>query len=954
MPAVPTVMFGGFQDFGGYGVHNPGVLLERSDEMGTLAGLVHAARDGAPAVVVIEGAAGLGKSRLLAEARGRAAEADMAVLTASARAIERDFGFGVVGQLFARVAQPGGDTLLADAPASVAAILSPPAADVEEVIEAPTFAALHGLYGLVVRLSEQGPLLLAIDDVHWCDAASLRFLAYLRNRLDGLPVLLVCTLRPNEPSTDPAALNGLLDDPGTVWVRPRPLSVSAATTLIETSLGQASDAEFAATCHRVTGGNPLLLEQLTSTLAAERVPPDGAHLRALEQVGPAAVASSVLLRLGRLGDDAVRTAQALAVLGDDADLAHVADLAALDIALVASAVAGLAGIDLVRHDPPLGFVHPVVAAAVYRDVPMGERQLLHLRAADLLRRAGAPAEQVAGHLLRAPATGDPTVVDDLVRAAAVATQKGAVEGAAGYLQRALAEPPAPERRGAITWALGRAEASRRGLTALPHLRAAHDEALEPEQRAEVAELLGAVLIFTGSGGEGLQVLRDAATALPHGSDLRQRLEAFGLYAVLFGTGDRTELDRLTEHRSLRGSPGLGAQMLAALAAVHWMYAGGPAGAVSDLALRALENGALVSTRPSWAAYALTTLTFADRPEAEGWWDRITAAGYEAGSLTAMVSIMHGRGDALRRRGELADAEVWSRDATIAIDQWGFTDPVPSYAHAQLAGILLDRGDLAGARRAWSTGRDVGASDPGTRRWLGCQVELLVAEGRMEPAVAAAEAYADRFGALVPNPMDVPWRSLKAQALHHLGRRDEARALAEAELELSRAWGAPATVARTLRTLGALEGGTDGVLRLEEAVAEVEHSPARLEHARALAALGVALGRSKGPVAARGPLRRALAIATSCDAHGLTERVRVDLLDAGGRPRRTALEGVESLTPGELRVVRLVAEGRSNRQVGETLFVSPKTVAMHLSNAFRKLGVSSRHELASVLAGQKRA
>jgi DNA-binding CsgD family transcriptional regulator len=791
-------------------------------------------------------------------------------------------------------------------------------------------------------------LIIAIDDLHWCDAASLRFLAYLRTRLDGLPVLLLGSMRPNEQSADPAALHGLLGDPATVWLRPRSLSVAAATTLIERSLAEGADPEFAVSCHRATGGNPLLLEQLVSALAAEGIRPVLANLPMLDEVGPTAVASSMLLRLGRLGDDAVAAAQALAVLGDGADLAHVAELAGLDVSVAARAVAMLARIDLVRSDPPLGFVHPVVAAAVYRDVPVGERELRHLRAAQLVGRAGVAPEQVAAHLLRAPTRGDQAVVDQLVQAATVATGKGAAEGAVAYLERALAEPPTPERRVEVAWALGRAQAGRNGPAAVANLRSAHDELLEPEQRGEVAEVLGNVLMFIAAGEEGIRVLRAAAAALPQRSDLRQRLEAYELFAVLFGAGDPAELDRLVASRSLRAASGVGEQMLAVVTAVHWMYAGGPSDAVTELALVALADGALVALRPGWASFALSTLTYADRPDAESWWDRLTTAGYAAGSLAEMVSIMKGRAEALWRHGELADAEAWIRDCLTVIAQWGFTEPTPTHCYDQLAAILLDRGDVPGSRRAWSAGRDIGANDPGTRRWLGRGVELLLAEGSYEAAVAAADAYAERFDGLVPNPMDVPWRSLKALALDQLGRPAEAWELAEAELRLARAWGAPATVSRTLRTLGTLEGAA-GVARLEQAVATVEGSPARLEHARSLAALGAALCRVGRAAAAREPLREALAIATTCGAQGLADEVRADLLAAGGRPRRTALHGMDSLTPTELRVVRLAAGGRTNREVGEELFVTPKTVAMHLSNAYRKLGITSRHELPAAMS-----
>jgi DNA-binding CsgD family transcriptional regulator len=130
---------------------------------------------------------------------------------------------------------------------------------------------------------------------------------------------------------------------------------------------------------------------------------------------------------------------------------------------------------------------------------------------------------------------------------------------------------------------------------------------------------------------------------------------------------------------------------------------------------------------------------------------------------------------------------------------------------------------------------------------------------------------------------------------------------------------------------------------------VAGSPARLEHAKALAALGAALRRARRPAEARTPLREALGIATVCGAELLAEQARTELYAAGGRPRRTALTGVDALTASERRVVSLAAEGRTNREVGEALYVTPKTVAMHLSNAYRKLGVASRHELAATLA-----
>ena len=148
-------------------------------------------------------------------------------------------------------------------------------------------------------------------------------------------------------------------------------------------------------------------------------------------------------------------------------------------------------------------------------------------------------------------------------------------------------------------------------------------------------------------------------------------------------------------------------------------------------------------------------------------------------------------------------------------------------------------------------------------------------------------------------------------------------------------------------LGTLEG-TAGLARLEEAVALLEGSLARLELAKALAAHGSALRRHRQPTGAREPLRRALELATACGANGLAEHVRTELYATGARPRTDALAGVGALTASERRVADLAADGETNRDIAQTLYVTPKTVEVHLSNAYRKLGIRSRRELAGAL------
>ncbi len=222
--------------------------------------------------------------------------------------------------------------------------------------------------------------------------------------------------------------------------------------------------------------------------------------------------------------------------------------------------------------------------------------------------------------------------------------------------------------------------------------------------------------------------------------------------------------------------------------------------------------------------------------------------------------------------------------------------------------------------------------------------MLVAEGRDEEAVAAYETFAAIHGWTVLPAATFP-RSTVARALDRLGRRDEALELAEAELADARRWGAPGTVGPVLRVLGNLRGS---LAPLEEAAAVLEGSQARLEHAKALADLGSALRRDRRPTEAREPLRRALELADACGAEGLVEHVRSELYATGARPRTTAASGVESLTASERRVAAFAADGQSNRDIAQALFVTPKTVEVHLSNAYRKLGIRSRRELAAAL------
>ena len=872
------------------------------------------------------------------------------MLPARASELEREFGFGVVRQLFeALAADPArGPAALAGAAAPAASVFGAldgagAGAGAGDAAGVASFAALHGLFWLASNLAAEQPLLLAVDDLHWCDRPSLRFLAYLARRLEGLPILLATTVRSGEAGTDPTLLAEIAHDPAAQALEPGPLSRAGAAALVRERLGEGAEPAFCDACHAATGGNPLLLRQLLRALEAERVEPVAGNVEVVRAVGPRAASSTVLVRLSRLPGDAVAVARAVSVLGEHAELPAVAALAGLEEQTVAGATGELARAEILRPDPPLGFVHPLVRDAVYRELPPGERALLHERAALLLRDAGAPSEQVAAQLLEAPRRGADWVVSALEAAGATAMRRGAADSAVALLRRALEEPPAPGRRAAVLIGLGTAEALTSGPAAADHLQEAYDLIEEPVLRAQVADGLARVLIFTGRSPGAAEVARAARDALPPGhTELQETLEALELATNYLGGLTPSMPERVAAHRR-SGAPA----PLLAMAAVDWGYRGGEAGVCCALALEALERGSLIERENGvFSISAILTLALADRDDAIAWWDASLEAAHRNGSLFAVASVHLFYGMALLWRGDLAGAAEMLAEGQEEFRSWGFGETGQVYLDAHVCRVALERGDVAAARRALERSEPTYVSSDDVRYRLGAEHELLIAEGRLEEALAVSDEIERLFGAYA-SPVAGRWRSHRALVLDRLGRREEARALAAFELEQARGWGAPGVIGHALRVRGTLHGDPGD---LEEAVRVLEGSAARLDLAKALYAWGGALRRDRRPAEAREPLRRALELAAACDAPGLAEQVRSELYAAGARPRSDAVAGVAALTASERRVAGLAAGGATNRDIAQALFVTPKTVEVHLSNAYRKLGIRSRRDLAAALAG----
>jgi DNA-binding CsgD family transcriptional regulator len=670
----------------------------------------------------------------------------------------------------------------------------------------------------------------------------------------------------------------------------------------------------------------------------------------VREIGSRAVAGAVLVRLARLPGEAATVARAVAVLGDGTDAATAAALTGMPEDEVAATIATLAQAEILRPDLPLAFVHPLVRGAVYQDIDPEERRSQHARAARMLADGGAGPDQVASHMLAMPRSGDEWVVETLGGAARAALGRGAAESAVTYLRRALDEPPDDARRIEILTQLGLAEALTSGPAAAEHLKAAYDAIPDPMARAQLAVLLAETLTFSGRFHEAGEVARGAQAALPDAEDdLRQRLQVSRVINAHFDPSADADAAEPIDPETVVPD-GVGGLLLLATSAFDQARLGRPADEVVPLLDRAIGGKAFADALANGGVFALLVfvLTHADRPEALTICEAALADAHRRGSLFAACTAHIFRGYVLTHRGELAEAQDLLLTGFEEVETWGI-GPGRSHGSAFLSDLFLERGDVEAARRAFERAGVPDDPPPMTHLvwWLGSRLRLLLAEGRHQEALTRAYDLRDRMAGVIDNVAFAPWRSHAAEALAGLGRRKEAAEIAAEEVELARRWGAPRALGRSLRVLGSVHPG-DGFDELEEAVAVLEGSQARAEHARALTALGSALRRDRRPLEAREPLRRALDLAMRCEAHGLVEHVRTEIYATGARPHTETQGGPGALTASERRVVYLAAEGRDDRDIAQSLYVTPKTIEKHLTNAFRKLGVRSRRELGGAL------
>ena len=928
------------------------MLLEREAVLARVGDALTAAGRGRSSLMLLTGPLGIGRSAFLQQLPALAGDEQTRVLRANAALMEQDFAFGVVRQLF--------DSLLAAAPEETRERWMAKADDFARLVfsaeggaevgdgAASSEAILHGLRSLLVGVSDESRLLIMVDDLQWADEPSLRWLAYLSKRLHKLRVLLVCTLRDGDPRVRHPLVREVADSAMRV-LRLAPLSLDATKVMIREQFGEQGDEDYARACHEVSSGNPLFLISVLVGMAVNGFGPTSDQVAVAHSLRPSELRERLTGCLRTQPQHVRDLAAAIAVFGDRGDPELITRLSGLDEIGVSSALSTMHQLGLLDDEREPRFVHRVIEDAVESSMTVAEWERLHADAAALLYQTGRPAEQVAAQLMVVTSVGPPWSSVVLRSAAGTALRRGAPEIAARYLLRALLHTPAQdEERARLLLDLATAERAFDRSACERHIAQAVPLLSTPRDRAAAVLRLPLSLLSppTSAAVElHRQVSEELAAAPAHDTAAHQvglRLEArLRHYAHESPAELASAVERL---RGMGKEPALESSAERELVTVLLCSAtfGGRVSAAEAAATanRILEREPAMAARSQSAVPLLAiTLCAADSLETIGSWLEVEPQNHQQTGHADNALLLAERALLLVSRGRPAQArEFAERAVRLADPDWREASAIV------LAVVALELRDPALSERI--LGRLSSSSQPGGLALVSVlrmlQASVDAQHGQYERALEGLLACGRQLEtAGWRNSVLFPWRPWAVTLYQRLGDCRSALVLAEAEHAWAGAWGAPAALGRALRLKGQLHGEW-GIPMLRQAVGVLRGSANELELARTLALLGRRL--ESGPEATEA-LREAGELAAACGAPWLAERVRQGTAGSGHR-----LEAV--LTRSERRVLSLVGDGLTNQEIARELGVSSRAVEKHLTNSYRKLGVSGRHELVHVLANSE--
>ena len=902
------------------------LFVGREPELELLRARREAARAGERAIIFVEGPAGMGKTslarRLLAEAEG------FTVLRAGGDEAETLLSFGVVDQLVSGLAR------------------LPPALDgARRGPETDPLAVGSALVEVIGGSEARGPLALVVDDLHWCDAPSLAALAFALRRLRADPVLALLVGRPE--AVLPAGLSRLVGEDGVELVRLGGLGPDDLRHLAgEMGLADLPRRSFQRLAEH-TAGSPLHARALLEELSPDALGSPG------PLPAPRAFSSIVLSRLAGLPAPAQELVVAASALGRRSPLRLAARVAGLDDpgpAADEAAASGLLHAACRSEGWEVVFPHPLIRAAVYDDLSPRRRSSVHARAAELTE-----GDARLDHRVAAALGDDDALAAELEARAKEELAAGALAAAAGHLLSAARVASAGEDRDRCL-----VEAVRLQVLAGNAAAAArHTDAVSRLPDSPRRDLvLGHLSLLTGSLNAAERLLSRSWAGRPAGSEAAHAAAQLAQLCLIQGRGaEAADWARRAIDAYPDGSP--------AVAALSRLMCGLANAGRAEEAL-AMAEGA--PETPEHLGPAEVDLLLG-RGIVRLWTDR--PEGARADLLAATAT--------LRSWGHLKEAAIFLTHLSDAEYRLGLWDD--SLAHADQAASLAEDSDQAWllggthamvvfplasrglwelaethARRAVEAAAALPEGEEANRGYAAsAAAHLASARGDSAGVVTAVRpilAFRNRAGSYEPGTM--PWRELYAEALVALRRLDEADAVLRPYEELAAERGRRSSQAAAARVRGALEAarGRAGAAR-EAFEAALDHAGAvtiPFEQALVRHAYGGFLRRAGERRAALAQLSRARETFVRLDARPFIARVDRELAGTGLAPSRGPVfdAGHVPLTPQELAVSRLVAAGRTNKEVARELVVSVKTVEYHLANLFAKLGITSRRELRSRL------
>lgn len=907
-------------------------LAERHQHIRLLGRLVCECSTGRGRAVVLHGTGPNGKTELLDHTIGQAEQLGFQVLRAVGARPERALPLGIMAQLVQGAALPGG--LGRQAGTWLERAAEGPVVDTVPGTEAVQL--FDRLCRTFLELAACAPLLLAVDDVHHADAASLHCLLHLIRRIGALPVYVVLADDTATSTELPFFRGELQRQPYVTRLAVEPLTAAGVRELVAERMGAEQAPALAPDFHRLTGGNTLLLSSLIEDFTASG---------GIRAQGYGAAFAGHLER----GDAApLAVVRALAVLGPERSPAEVAELAGVSEAQVGTVLATLNGSGLLAEGD---FRAPAARIAVLEALGHTERDRLHLAAARLLHQRGGPVSRVAAHLVETQsAPGDWAVqaLREAAERALVADQRATTIACLELAHRACAdegERPAILARLLHAEWLGSPAGAARHLSALG--AAAGSGRLErPERLALVQRLL-----WHGRADEAgrvLQRLRATARTPQPG----QRTDLLDLEHWLAWNHPELAMDNRPQATATTapflGAPTRSGPLLHVTGVLADALTRGRPQRVTDLA--ELVLGDLPRTRAGeWSAEAMVTalavLTAADRPgDALAWCERLVAEDVHLLPVTTRALIAAARAEAALRLGELAGALEQARLAFVLL---------PAKAWGTAVGLPLGSLLLAAARTGdfEEVARQLTQSVPDamlTSRYgvtyLYARGHCRLATGHSHAALADFMACGERMRAWGLDGPGLPaWRTGAAEAWLRLGNTDQAKKLAYDQLgrpDASR----PHTRGLALRMMAAVSPVKRMPALLNEALDLFEECGDQYEQARVLADLSRAQFEAGDSRRARMLFRRARHMAQLCGAEPLCEELLSAPEALGGEsPAREAGAGA-GLTDAERRVAALAVRGYTNREIALKLYVTPSTVEQHLTRTYRKLGIKRRKDL----------